>query len=230
MSAILLLETATEICSVGLRVGEELRAIRESTEDFQHSRFITRFIEAVLAEAGQTFADLSAVVLSSGPGSYTSLRVGAATAKGICLALNIPLVVGDTLESLARAAVRPDDPEATLYLPMIDARRQEVYTAAYDRAGQRVREREALVLTADSFAVEARQYDRLVAIGSGAAKAPEIVSAAELVLRPAVRLSATTLNGLVDADFLRRQRVNPVDYEPAYLKAPHVTRPRRKLL
>lgn len=230
MSVVLLLETATEICSVGLRVGEELRAVRESTEDFQHSRFITRFIEDVMTEAGKTFADLTAVVLSSGPGSYTSLRVGAATAKGICLALDIPLVVGDTLESLARAAVQPDDPEDTLYLPMIDARRQEVYTAAYDRSGQCIRDREALVLTPETFATEAQRYHRLVAIGSGAAKAAELLPEAGLVLRPTVRLSATTLNGLVTAEFLAAERVNPVDYEPVYLKAPFVTRPRRKLL
>ena len=230
MSAILLLETATEICSVGLRVGEELRAIRESTADFQHSKFITRFIEGVMAEAGQSFADLEAVVLSSGPGSYTSLRVGAATAKGICLALDIPLVVGDTLESLARAAVRDEDPEDTLYLPMLDARRQEVYLAAYDRRGAPIREREALVLEPGTLAAEAQRYSRLVAVGSGAAKAAGLLPEAALVLRPDVRLSAATLNGLVSADFLVARRVNPGDYEPVYLKAPFVTKPRRKLL
>lgn len=230
MSCILLLETATEICSVGLRVDGRLVARRDSENDFQHSRVITRFIEAVLAEGDCKMTDLKAVVLSSGPGSFTSLRVGAATAKGICLALGIPLVVGDTLKSLALAGVRADDPTRTLYLPMLEARRQEVYTAAFDRAGRPVRPREALVLTAESFAAEAEHYELLVAIGSGAAKAADLLTKIDLVARPEVQLSAASLERLVDAAFLRENQVDPVHYEPIYLKAPFVTQSRRKLL
>jgi tRNA threonylcarbamoyladenosine biosynthesis protein TsaB len=128
MANLLLMETATGICSIGISKNDQVVALKAADKAYQHTTVITLLIQEVLDMAEMQLTDLDAIALSNGPGSFTSLRVGSATAKGICYSLNKPLIAVDTLQSLALASKNKLQIDA-IYIPMIDARRMEVYTA-----------------------------------------------------------------------------------------------------
>src|SRR5690606_19316041 len=130
MALILNIETATRNCSVALSLDGGIVTIAEiAGEGYLHAEKLHVFIEEVVSKAGHTLKDINAVAVSMGPGSYTGLRIGVSAAKGLCYALGIPLIATDTLEVLARRiAVEPGD----FIVPMIDARRMEVYNGIYD--------------------------------------------------------------------------------------------------
>jgi tRNA threonylcarbamoyladenosine biosynthesis protein TsaB len=130
MSLILHLETATTVCSVALSFEGKLISLKEENNGYTHAEHLSLFIEDVLLLAGKKMTDIDAVAISKGPGSYTGLRIGVATAKGICYGLNKPLIAVNTLLSLANIAA---DKYGDRYLicPMLDARRMEVYTAVF---------------------------------------------------------------------------------------------------
>ncbi len=132
MALILNIESATGICSVGLSKGDELLALVENHEGNVHSEKITLLIADCMRDAGYELEAIDAVSVSEGPGSYTSLRVGSAVAKGICYALNKPMIAVSTLKSLAKASFAKEGIDSATYIPMIDARRMEVYMAVYD--------------------------------------------------------------------------------------------------
>ena len=143
MPLILSLETATTNCSVALASDGKVVASRSINSGYSHSEKINVFIQEVIAQAGVTLKDLQAVAVSSGPGSYTGLRIGISTAKGLCYALDIPLIAINTLDAMAQGFnARKDE----LIVPMIDARRMEVYSAVYDSEKKRVSEIEAIVV------------------------------------------------------------------------------------
>ncbi|MDQ6755649.1 MAG: tRNA (adenosine(37)-N6)-threonylcarbamoyltransferase complex dimerization subunit type 1 TsaB [Bacteroidota bacterium] len=131
MPLILNIDTATETATVA--ISEENRVVSSFTNSNQkdHASFLQPAIKKILKEAGLNIKDLNAVAVTSGPGSYTGLRVGMASAKGLCYALNIPLITINTLEVMALSAIFKIDDKESLYCPMIDARRTEVYTAIY---------------------------------------------------------------------------------------------------
>ncbi|HND87790.1 MAG TPA: tRNA (adenosine(37)-N6)-threonylcarbamoyltransferase complex dimerization subunit type 1 TsaB, partial [Saprospiraceae bacterium] len=156
MARILLIETATEVCSAALAIDGVVVALQEEPQSTQHAALLTLQIEACMQQAGIEYADLDAVAVSSGPGSYTSLRVGASVAKGLCYALRKPLIAVDTLLALAYASRRTGDQAApvrsgVLYIPMLDARRQEVWTAAYDADMNQVASAQPLVIENNLF-------------------------------------------------------------------------------
>ena len=148
MSLILSLDTSTQNCSVALHENGQLITQELVDEEGSHSRSLTLLIEKVMKTAGRTLAELSAVAVSNGPGSYTGLRIGLATAKGICFALDKPLICLPTLRVLASAV---DAPAGSLLLPMLDARRMEVYAAVYTAALEEVSPQEAHILNQESF-------------------------------------------------------------------------------
>jgi tRNA threonylcarbamoyladenosine biosynthesis protein TsaB len=130
---ILHIETSTKVCSVALsKNGSSVDFITEFSEDFVHSERLNILISELLNRAHVSFSDLSAVSVSSGPGSYTGLRIGVSTAKGLCYALSIPLIAVDSLSSLAYLVKKEVDNQQSLTLSMIDARRMEAYTALFD--------------------------------------------------------------------------------------------------
>lgn len=148
MAYILNLETATKNCSVALAKDGKVVFCQEMAEQgFSHAEKLHVFIEAILKKENHSFKDLQAVAVSQGPGSYTGLRIGVSAAKGLCLALSIPLIAVDTLQVLA-AQVKID---AGTIIPMIDARRMEVYSAIFDNNGQKTRDIRAEILTEESF-------------------------------------------------------------------------------
>ena len=132
---IILIETSTALCSVALAENGAVTAYRESSAPKAHASLTAVFIQEILDERGLTLADCDAVCVSKGPGSYTGLRVGVSTAKGLCFGSEKPLLAVGTLDTLvSQALCHPERSEGSLYkhiIPMIDARRMEVYTAVF---------------------------------------------------------------------------------------------------
>jgi tRNA threonylcarbamoyladenosine biosynthesis protein TsaB len=226
---ILHIETATPVCSVAISAGSNCLVLRELDEPNIHASQLTVLIEQTLAEGGYSFADLAAVSVSKGPGSYTGLRIGVSTAKGLCYALDIPLLAVHTLDAMAGGFAR-QNPERmapdVLLMPMIDARRMEVYTAAYGSSLDRVVDVAAQIIDGESFAqyIDSRQ---IVLFGSGADKFVELFAGQEAVsVIPGFKNSATHLVGLADEAY-RQGRFEDVAYfEPFYLKEFVATTPR----
>lgn len=229
MTKLLLLETATSVCSVALSEGSAVVAEATADAPYQHSSQITLLIQRVLADTAWSLSSIDALALSSGPGSYTSLRVGAATAKGIAYTLHKPLIVVDTLASLALAAKHPNDPEAALYVPMIDARRQEVYTAVFAKSGKRLAETQALILTDDPFAKWKSDRPALICCGDGATKARQLLTDPVFKFRPEIQCSARFIQPIAALKFTESAFEDVTTYEPLYLKSPYVTVPKARL-
>lgn len=178
---ILLLETSGSLCSVALARDGKVIASRLSSEPRAHASLTAVFVKEVLKQAGVQLKDCSAVCLSSGPGSYTGLRVGSSTAKGLCFGANLPLISLCTLDILVRSALKlvrsalKQEQRYDYIVPMLDARRMEVYTAIFEGSkGQRLGEIEAKVIDADSFS-ELLQKGRVLFIGDGALKCKDTI-------------------------------------------------------
>ena len=154
MSIILNIETATPVCSIALSDNNQILALRETSEKNSHSQVVAVFIDEILKDCGLKPADLDAVAVSKGPGSYTGLRIGVSTAKGICYALGKPLISVGTLKAMALGmSLKFRNPETlpVLFAPMIDARRMEVYTALYDQNLIAVKDVYAAIVDKDTF-------------------------------------------------------------------------------
>lgn len=174
MALILLLESSSPVCSAALSNDGTVIAIRENQEGNKHAELLSVFCDEILRGAGFVPAQLSAVAVSGGPGSYTGLRIGASTAKGYCFALNIPLIAIPTLEGMA-IGMQPEVQPGELICPMIDARRMEVYTAMFDEEMNNVAPVSPLVLDETSFL---NFLDQKVVwfSGDGMPKAKELLS------------------------------------------------------
>jgi tRNA threonylcarbamoyladenosine biosynthesis protein TsaB len=148
MTYILNIETSTKNCSVAIAKDGVMIVCREIAEiGYSHAEKLHVFIEEILVETNLKFSDLNAIAVSQGPGSYTGLRIGVSAAKGLCYALDIPLIAVDTLEVLASQITI----EEGVIVPMIDARRMEVYSAIFDKNHQKIRDTKAEILTEVSF-------------------------------------------------------------------------------
>ncbi|WP_413667521.1 tRNA (adenosine(37)-N6)-threonylcarbamoyltransferase complex dimerization subunit type 1 TsaB [Mucilaginibacter sp. Mucisp86] len=221
MSLILQIETATTSCSVALaRVGEVLD-FKEINARNIHAEVITIYINELLNNTGISYNDLDAIAVSSGPGSYTGLRIGVSTAKGLCFALDKPLIAIETLEAMADGVINnpgffADD--KTLLCPMIDARRMEVYTALFDASGNRVRETAADIIDENSFA-DYLLHHKIIFFGDGAEKCKDVLSnnANAMFLddfaNSAIYLTERAAQKFADGNF-----EDVAYYEPYYLK------------
>lgn len=221
MPIILNIETATDICSVAIAKGDTLVSQNESTETFSHASAITLLIEDCLKDAGLTLNDLDAVAISSGPGSYTALRVGSSVAKGICYALDKPLIAVDTLEALAHAAFE-EVAEGAFYIPMIDARRMEVYTSVYDQSLKLLKATHNLIVEQDSFSEYFEKDGLVVFCGTGALKTKPLF-AAKNILYSVLTCSAKYLIPLSLISFQNKKFQDVAYYSPSYFKAPNIT-------
>lgn len=153
MARLLLIETSTSLCSAALAEDGRIVCSRRSTEPRAHASLTAVFVKEIMDESGWTVKNLDAVAVSSGPGSYTGLRVGSSTAKGLCFGGQVPLIAVSTLDILARQAIEGGLPEGCkAILPMIDARRMEVYTAVYSPEGVRQTDISPVILDENSFA------------------------------------------------------------------------------
>lgn len=172
---ILHIEASTEICSVALSQDGHVFFERVNREERSHAKVLAPFVEEAIKVADEQGAKINAVALSSGPGSYTSLRIASSTAKGVCYGRNIPLIAIPTTAIMSVPVLFRDDlPEEALLCPMIDARRNEVYATIYDRALGVIKETHAEVVTEDSFK-EFLDKSPVFFFGNGAAKCSTII-------------------------------------------------------
>lgn len=211
---LLSIETSGASCSVAVHMGRHLAACGELNIEKSHSGRLTLLIEELLGHCELTTHDLTAVAVSEGPGSYTGLRIGVSTAKGLCFALNIPLLAVDTLQAMSYGvAAQSIVPAEVLLCPCIDARRAEIYRAVWSPTGECLLPSEPHILQADSFAAFA---DRpLWLFGSGAAKTFTAVEHPSKHLLPDVKPSARFVGELA----LQYPRAVDVAYfEPQYIK------------
>ena len=213
MSLILNIETATKNCSVSLSKDGELLIIKEIAElGYSHAEKLHVFIEELLLESDQRYMDLQAVAVSQGPGSYTGLRIGISAAKGLCYALNIPMIALDTLAILAEQVQIGDG----LIVPMIDARRMEVYSAVFNAQHKKVIETQAEIITTDSF----KDYDETIYfIGDSTTKCREILTKQNFVfLKEVIYPSSKEMAKLSYQKFIKNDFVDVAYFEPLYLK------------
>lgn len=187
MERIILIETSTALCSTAMVEDGKIVCYRESSENRAHASLTAVFVDEMLKERGCSLNECSAVCISEGPGSYTGLRVGVSTAKGLCFGAGIPLLSVGTLEILVNQALqkhtsdgfqreRDDDKLAFKYIvPMIDARRMEVYTAIFEGNGTRVTDTEAKIIDGDSFS-DILAEGPVLFIGDGATKCTDTLT------------------------------------------------------
>ena len=214
MAKILLLETSGTILSVALADNGTVVADRVCREPRMQASLTAPLVKEVLDAAGLRAQDLDAVCVSKGPGSYTGLRVGVSTAKGLCFGAGVPLLAVCTLDILAGDG-RPE-PAMTKVVPMIDARRMEVYTAVYSPAGERLTEIEAKVIGPDSFAGELAAGPVLF-IGDGALKCKDVLTSPNAHFREAFPL-ASDMAPLAQKAYNEKQFEDLAYFEPFYLK------------
>ena len=215
---ILSLDTSTTVCSVALHTlnGVLLGCYELYTERTASSR-LTMLVQDVVTHTGYSLADVSAVAVAKGPGSYTGLRIGVSTAKGLCYALDKPLIGINTLAAMTEQIRAFYSPE-TLFCPMIDARRMEVYCAVYEQNGLEKQATLALILDENSFA-ELLDNTPIVFFGDGATKAQSVLSHPNAHFPDnQVRPSARTVGALAVQACAAGQFEDLVTFEPYYLK------------
>ncbi|MDN5284772.1 MAG: tRNA threonylcarbamoyladenosine biosynthesis protein TsaB [Mucilaginibacter sp.] len=221
MSIILQIETATTSCSVALAIDGKVLAFKQVNERNIHAEVITLFIEELVNKTGLTYNDLDAIAVSCGPGSYTGLRIGVSTAKGLCFALNKPLIAIETLEAMAYAIIGEkilEVDEGTLLCPMIDARRMEVYCALFNSKGLKVRPTAADIIDEQSFNDYLSQY-KILFFGDGADKCEAVLGAnSNAQFLPGFVNSATYLTQKAVEKFNNKEFEDVAYFEPYYLK------------
>jgi tRNA threonylcarbamoyladenosine biosynthesis protein TsaB len=225
MTNILHIETATQVCSVALSIDGVISQIRESREKNSHSATVTVFIEDVMKSSGMPFTSLDAISVSMGPGSYTGLRIGVSTAKGMCYALDKPLIAISTLQSMAAGMIIEMESRLTeapsqkiLFCPMIDARRMEVYTALYNDDLSLFRAIQAEIITENSFAANLEQH-QIWFFGDGADKCnPLLGHHPHAIFVDDFQLCASFMVKLAEDKFTRKEFEDVVYFEPYYLK------------
>ena len=213
MAYILNIETATKNCSVALAKDGNLILYRQIAEQgYSHAEKLHVFIEEILKESNVTFSELQAIAVSQGPGSYTGLRIGVSAAKGLCYALGIPLIAIDTLQVLAQQA----EITSGIIVPMIDARRMEVYSAVFNSDYKKIRNVQAEIITADSFSeIEEMVYF----IGDSSEKCKAVLTRANFVfLDDIVYPSAREMCMLSFQNFQNKNFEDLAYFEPFYLK------------
>jgi len=261
MAKILLIETSSEVCSAAISVGGEVLALSENLEASSHAALLTLQISECCKTAGISLAQLDAVALSRGPGAYTALRVGASVAKGICYALEKPLIAVDTLLALAHASRRViGDPElvigspssntqiprsnfhppaaslervkhptSNVFVPLLDARRQEVWLAVYDEAMVEIAPAQPLILENNSFEkfVSAKTGEWVVSgivlAGNGMEKIRSGEFSETVIFSEIKKCSAGYLSVLAEQFFQNGDFQDIAYFEPFYMKPPNIT-------
>lgn len=219
MATILNIETSTAICSVALAKDGQILFVQESAEANVHAEKLAVFISAIMEQAKLSYALLDAIAVGTGPGSYTGLRIGTSTAKGLCFALNKQMIAIPTLQAMAMASAAVIKRKDIYYCSMIDARRLEVYTALYDYEGKEVTPVEAKILDESSFA-DYLSKGAIAFAGDGMPKMKTLSPPDDTnrIWVDEVYASAKNMASLSEEYFKKKQFVNVAYYEPFYLK------------
>ncbi len=213
MAYILNIETATKNCSVAIAKDGKVICCKElATEGYSHAEKLHVFIEEVLKQAQITYKDLDAIAVSKGPGSYTGLRIGVSAAKGLCYALDIPLIAIDTLEVLA-AQVKIEE---GIIIPMLDARRMEVYSAIFNSNQEKIREVAAEIISEDSFS---DIQEKIHIIGDCQNKLKVVMTQDNFIfMENVIYPSAREMTALCFEKFVKQDFKDLAYFEPFYLK------------
>ena len=229
MSLILSLETSTNVCSVALTREGDTVATEKLFVEKSHSNLLTVVIDSLLGQVGIEKQELSAIAVSKGPGSYTGLRIGVSTAKGLCYALDKPLIAVNTLQAMARE-ILPYNTHQAYLCPMLDARRMEVYTALYDASLKELMPTQAMILDESSFA-ETLAENNVLFFGNGSDKFRALVESNANAYFISGHSPSALAVGQLASEAYQKQRFEDVAYfEPFYLKDFVATKPKKKLL
>lgn len=229
MSLILNIETATRVCSVCISENGKGLMTKEILDGQAHAESLTLLIQEAFEELGVSMNSLDAVAVSSGPGSYTGLRIGFSVAKGICYALDKKLITIDSLKALAWGTYQQVGRDDVLYCPMIDARRMEVYTALYDfRKSTPVLGTHAKIIDQDSFRDFFDEGQTLIFSGDGAPKCQSIVNIPSIIYEK-ITSSASFMPYLSQNKFICKTFSDLLYVVPSYFKKPNITKARKKL-
>lgn len=226
MSKLLFIETSTSLCSTALAEDGRIVAVRRSSEPRAHASMTAVFVKEMMDEAGWAAPD--AVCVSMGPGSYTGLRVGVSTAKGLCFGWKVPLIAISTLDILARQAIEAGLPDGcAAILPMVDARRMEVYTAPYSPTGERLGDIAPVVLDANSFS-DLFASGPVVVIGDAAEKFKNCHSErSEGISFIQACPEATAMLAPAMQKYAKKEFEDVAYFEPFYLKPFIATTPKK---
>ena len=215
MALILLIETSTKSCSVSLSSENKIIACKEEVnEQYSHAEKLTVFITELFKTQDFTIKDLDAVAVSKGPGSYTGLRISVSTAKGLCYALDIPLIFVSTLRAMAFGMAQKE--KSDLYCPMIDARRMEVYNAFYNSTNKEIRGIQADIIEACSYQNELDK--KVLFFGDGAEKCKQMIQHPNARFIDGFFPSSKDMLEIANEKFAEKDFEDVVYFEPFYLK------------
>lgn len=236
MAVILNIETSTEICSVALVKNGELLFEKESNQGMNHSSLLTIFIGEIFEENKLSVKDIDAVAVSKGPGSYTGLRIGVSVAKGLCYALEKPLIALNTLDAMAgytatyiHKFTNISADNNILLCPMIDAQRMEVYTALYNKNGENVKPVDAEIIDEQSFS-EYFEKHKILFFGNGAEKCKTCITHPNAIFAGPSKTSARFMQSMAENKYNKKEFEDVAYFEPFYLKNFVTTTPKNKIL
>lgn len=230
MAVILNIDTSTTVCSAALSAEGMILTHYEDFKGRNHAAMLSGMIKGCLERLEELELKLDAVAVSMGPGSYTGLRIGLSEAKGLAYGLSIPLIGIDTLKIMAVDVMfsRDLDPDAIL-VPMIDARRMEVYTAAYDIALQPLMQPQALIIDDTSYGGVLAHGRPVLFFGDGSSKAKDVITAPNAEFIDDICPLATSMIALSESAYGRREFIDTAYSVPAYLKEFQATRPKSRI-
>ena len=230
MSCILSIETSTSVCSVALSAEGKVLFEKSSFEGPSHAALLGVFVEEALSVLKENERKLDAVAVSSGPGSYTGLRIGVSLAKGLCFGWNIPLISIHTLDIMAATVIKQQvvDPDC-LYCAMLDARRMEVYASIYDSSMHTVRETAADIVDADTYASNLEK-GKVCFFGNGATKCQSVITSSNALFVEDIHPLAVNMVTLAEEAYNKGQFEDVAYFEPFYLKEFQATIAKNKVL
>ncbi len=233
MATILHIETSTDVCSVALTTESQVLDHRENYEGQTHATLLSQYVKEMLDYARSRDLKLDAIAVSIGPGSYTGLRIGLSEAKGLAFGLQLPLIGVNTLQLLSVSTMFNHfidvDGDKLLYVPMIDARRMEVYTAAYTPALNAVLEPQAMILDEHSFETLLEQGYQLVFMGNGSDKARQVLSRDGVRFIEGIKPVAVDMLALAEKAYREKNFIDVAYSTPLYLKEFQATKPKNAL-
>ncbi len=231
MATILNIETSTQVCSVALTSEGQILEHHENYDGQTHATLLSAYVKDALDYVRTRELKLDAIAVSMGPGSYTGLRIGLSEAKGLAFGMELPLIGVNTLQLLVVTTMFHNffDEDDILYVPMIDARRMEVYTACYNAVLEAVVEPQAMILDENSFADLLRDH-KVVFMGNGSDKARDVIKHPNAVFIEGVKPVALEMTALAEKAWREKQFIDVAYSTPLYLKEFQATTPRKKVL
>ena len=232
MANILNIETSTEVCSVALTSEGQVLDHRENYEGQTHATMLSQYVKEMLDYARSREMKPDAIAVSIGPGSYTGLRIGLSEAKGLAFGLNVPLIGVNTLQLMAVSTMFNHfiDEENVLYVPMIDARRMEVYTAAYAPSLEAVLEPQAMILDEHSFDALLDKGHTLILMGNGSDKARQVFTRDGVRFVEGVKPVAVDMMALAEKAYREQDFIDVAYSTPLYLKEFQAIKPKNPVL